>query len=139
MLLPSMTMAAAGTTRWRVIAQWQRPVASHEALIMLYWEMHGTLHRRICVVIKMTSKPCLFFSLSTRNKSSTVTIVKLIYCFKQNQATSPSATPWAGCYIWIRQLIHAVGWANGSPWWGWLGVVLCFAIVFGSCQNGLSS
>ncbi len=58
-----------------------------------------------------------------------VTIVKLIYNFKQNQATAPLRSPLGGlpaCWIGRICLIHSVGGANGSPWWWWLGVVLCF-------------
>jgi hypothetical protein len=49
-----------------VLSQWQRPVALREALVMLHWAMHTTLHRRMCVAIKTSSKPCVFYSLSTR-------------------------------------------------------------------------
>ena len=41
-------------------------------------------------------KKLFIFSLLTRDKSSTVTIIKLIYSFKQIQAAAPSATPWGG-------------------------------------------
>jgi hypothetical protein len=81
------------------------------------------------MVIKMAGKPYVFFSLLTRDNSITVIIINLIYCFNQNQAKAPLATPSGGspvCYIWHIHQIHAVGGANGSPWWGWLGVVLCF-------------
>ncbi len=72
---------------------------------------------------------CIIFSSSTRDKSSMVTILKLVYCFKQNQATAPLHSPSGGlpaCEIGRIRLIHSVGEANGSPWWWWLGVVLCF-------------
>ena len=71
----------------------------------------------------------VFFSLSTRDTSNKVTILKLIYYFKQNRATAPLATPLGrspACYIGLIRLIHSVGGANVSPWWWWLGVVLCF-------------
>ena len=45
----------------QVIAQWQHPVAPREALVVLYWEMQAELQRRIRMVIKMASKPCVFF------------------------------------------------------------------------------
>ena len=92
-------------------------------------DLRAKLHQRIRMVIKMASEPCVFFSSSTRDKSSTITIIKLIYCFKQNQEKAPSATSSGGlpmCLIWHIHIIHAVGGANNSPWWGWLGVVLCF-------------
>ena len=45
----------------RVIARWQRSVAPYEALIVLYRMMRATLHRRIRMVIEMSSEPCVFF------------------------------------------------------------------------------
>jgi hypothetical protein len=36
-------------------------VAPHEALVMQYWEMRAALHWRICMVIKMASKPHVLF------------------------------------------------------------------------------
>ena len=87
--------------------------------------MRAALHQRICMVIEMARNPSVFFSSPTRNKSNKVTISKLIYCFKQNQATAPSATPSGGspvCYILHIHLIHAVGGANSSPWWGGWGL-----------------
>ena len=71
---------------------------------------------------------CIIFSLSTRDKSSMITILKLVNPFEQNQATAPSRSPLGGspvCWIGRIRLIHSVGGANGSPWWWWLGVVLC--------------
>jgi hypothetical protein len=41
--------------------RWQRPVAPLEALVVLYWAMHAAPHRRVCMVIEMASKPCVFF------------------------------------------------------------------------------
>ena len=79
-----------------VIAQLRRPVAPREALVMLYRAMCAALHQRIRMVIKMAREPRVFFSSLTRNKSSKVTILKLIYCFKQYQATAPLATPSGG-------------------------------------------
>ena len=104
-------------------------MAPREALIVLYWAMRSESQRRIHMVIEMASKPIVFFSSSTRNYSNIVTILKLIYCFKQNQVTVPSHSPLGGfsaCYIGRIHLIYSVGGANGSPWWWWLGVVLCF-------------
>ena len=72
---------------------------------------------------------CVFFSLSTRDTSNKVTILKLIYCFKQNQVTATLATTLGGslgCSIGRIHLINSLGGANGSQWWWWLGVVLCF-------------
>ena len=67
-------------------------MAQREALIVLYQAMRAKSHRRIRMVIKMASKPILFFhhQLEIIN---IVTILKLIYCFKQNQATAPSRSP----------------------------------------------
>ena len=41
-----------GNTR-QVVARWQRPVASGEALVMLHWEMRSVLHQRTAMPIKM--------------------------------------------------------------------------------------
>jgi hypothetical protein len=35
------------------LAQWQRPVASSEALDLLHWAMHAVTYRRIAMAIKM--------------------------------------------------------------------------------------
>ena len=80
----------------QIIARWQRPVAPREALVVLYQAMRAASHQRIRMVIKMASKNHVFFSLLTRENSSTVTIIKLIYSFKQNQAAAPLATPLGG-------------------------------------------
>ena len=45
----------------RIIARWQRSVAPREALVVLYWAMRATLHRRIRMVIKMASEPRVLF------------------------------------------------------------------------------
>jgi len=41
--------------RWgnteQVVAQWRRPVASGEALVMLHWAMHSIWHRRTAMAI----------------------------------------------------------------------------------------
>jgi hypothetical protein len=37
----------------RVVAQWRRPVASSEALVMLHQAMHSVLHWRTTMAIKM--------------------------------------------------------------------------------------
>ena len=37
----------------RVVAQWQRSVASGEALVLLHWAMHSVLHRHTAMAIKM--------------------------------------------------------------------------------------
>jgi len=79
--------------------------------------------------LKLASKPSVFFFIVNYKLKQYVTISQPIYCFKQNRATSPSVTPLGGLpvsKILHIHLIHAVGGANGSPWWGWLGVVLCF-------------
>ena len=91
----------------------------------IHQEMCAASHQRIRMVIKMASKICVFFSLLTRDNNSTVTIIKLIYSFKQNQAAAPSATPSGGspaCKIWYIHQIHAVVGANDSPWWGGWGL-----------------
>ena len=36
----------------RVVAQWRRPVASGEALVMLHWAMRSVLHRRTAMAIE---------------------------------------------------------------------------------------
>ena len=45
----------------QIIAQWQRSVALRKALIVLYWAMCSELHQRIRMVIKMASKPIVFY------------------------------------------------------------------------------
>jgi hypothetical protein len=37
------------------LAQWRHLVALHEAMNVLYQVMHPTLHRRICMAIKIAS------------------------------------------------------------------------------------
>ena len=64
-------------------------MAPGEALVVLYQAMRSESQRRIRMVVEFAGEPSVFFSLSSRNKSNTVTISKLIYCFKQNQATAP--------------------------------------------------
>jgi len=43
--------------RWgdteRVLARWQRPVASSKALVMLHWEMCSVSHRRTTMAIEI--------------------------------------------------------------------------------------
>ena len=54
----------------RVIAQWQRPVAPREALVVLYQAMHAESHRRIRMVIEMASEPrVLFFHCQLETKT----------------------------------------------------------------------
>ena len=132
MSLPLMTMADApggygASNRPKMVTSNGSP--PHEALVVLHWTMRATLHRRIRMVIKTASKPSVFFFIVNYKLKQYVTISQPIYCFKQNRATSPSVTPLGGLpvsKILHIHLIHAVGGANGSPWWGWLGVVLCF-------------
>ena len=38
----------------RVVARWQRSVASGETLVMLHWAMNAVLHRRTTMAIKLT-------------------------------------------------------------------------------------
>ena len=85
----------AGAKRCK-IAQKRRSVAPREALVVLYRAMRAELHRRIRMVFEIAGKPSVFFSLSTRHISNIVTILKLIYCFKQNQATAPLRSPSGG-------------------------------------------
>jgi hypothetical protein len=47
----------------QALAQWRHPVASSEALDVLYWVMHPTSHRRIPMVIEIASDSPSFFSL----------------------------------------------------------------------------
>ena len=37
----------------RVVAQWRRPVASGEALVMLHWAMRSVLHRHTTMAIEI--------------------------------------------------------------------------------------
>ncbi len=51
--------------RWgnkvQALALWQHPVAYNEALDVLHWAMHPALHRRIRMVIEVTSNSSAFF------------------------------------------------------------------------------
>ncbi len=38
-----------------ILARWQRPVASSEALDLLHWAMHVVMYRRIAMAIKTAS------------------------------------------------------------------------------------
>ncbi len=38
-----------------ILARWQRPVASSEALDLLHWAMHVVTYRRIITAIKLAS------------------------------------------------------------------------------------
>jgi hypothetical protein len=71
-------------------------VAPREALVVLYQAMCAELQRRIRMVIEIAGELSVFFSLLTRDKSNTVIISKLIYGFKQNQATAPLGSPSGG-------------------------------------------
>ena len=62
----------------RVISRWQRPVAPREALVVLYRAMCAASHRRIRMVIEIAGEPSVFFSLLTRDYSSSVNILKLL-------------------------------------------------------------
>ncbi len=44
-----------------ILAQWQRPVASSEALDFLYQAMQAVSYRRTTTIIKMASKVGAFF------------------------------------------------------------------------------
>ncbi len=43
-----------------ILAQWWHPVASSEALDLLYWVMHAVTYWRIAMAIKTSSKVGLF-------------------------------------------------------------------------------
>jgi hypothetical protein len=44
-----------------ISAQWRHPVASTEALDLLYWAMQGVMYRRIAITIEMASKASVCF------------------------------------------------------------------------------
>jgi len=44
----------------RVVARWQRPVASGEALVMLHWAMRSVSHRRTAMAIDFARGGCAF-------------------------------------------------------------------------------
>ena len=46
-----------------ILAQWQRPVASSEALDPLHWVMYAALHRRIIAAVKMSRKGGVLFCI----------------------------------------------------------------------------
>jgi hypothetical protein len=43
-----------------ILARWQRPVASREALDLLHWAMHAVTCRHIAMAIKTASKVGVF-------------------------------------------------------------------------------
>ena len=45
----------------KIIAQWRRSVAPHEALVVLYQAMRAESHRRIRMVIEIAGKPSVLF------------------------------------------------------------------------------
>ena len=47
----------------RVVARWQRPVASGVALGMLHWAMRFVLHRRTAMAIEMAGRQGALFSI----------------------------------------------------------------------------
>jgi hypothetical protein len=47
----------------QLLAKWQHPVASSEALDVLYWAMCSTLHRIVPVAIEIASDFPAFFVL----------------------------------------------------------------------------
>ena len=53
-------------------------MAPREALVVLYRVMRYELQRRIRMVIEIADEPSVFFSSSTRDKSNTATILKII-------------------------------------------------------------
>ena len=44
-----------------ILAQWQHPVASSEALDLLHWGMHTVTYRRIAMAINTANKVDVFF------------------------------------------------------------------------------
>jgi hypothetical protein len=48
----------------QALAQWQHPVASHEALDVLHWARCPALHCRICMVIEVASNLPAFFVIA---------------------------------------------------------------------------
>ena len=44
-----------------ILVRWRRPVASSEALDLLYWAMHTVLYRRIAMAIETASKVGVLF------------------------------------------------------------------------------
>jgi hypothetical protein len=71
-------------------------VASREALVVLYRAMRAESQRRIRMVIENAGEPSVFFFIVNYKLKQYVTISKLIYCFKQNQATAPSRSSSGG-------------------------------------------
>jgi len=47
----------------RILAQWQRPVASRVALDLPYWEMCSAPYRLISMAIELASKAAALFSV----------------------------------------------------------------------------
>jgi hypothetical protein len=47
----------------QILAQWRRPVASSEALDVLYWAMHPASYRRIRMAIETAHEVGAFFSI----------------------------------------------------------------------------
>jgi hypothetical protein len=45
----------------QALVQWQHPVASSKARVVLHWVMRPALYRRICMVIKIASNLNAFF------------------------------------------------------------------------------
>jgi hypothetical protein len=45
------------------LPQWQHPVASSEALNLLYWAMHAVTYQHIAMAIKTACNIGVFFSL----------------------------------------------------------------------------
>ncbi len=60
-----------------ILAQWQRPVASSEALDLLHWAMHAVVYRRIAMAIKTATylgvfvDCCLFACRPGRRRGNT--------------------------------------------------------------------
>jgi hypothetical protein len=48
----------------QALAQWQRPLASSEALVVLHWAMRPALHRRIRMVVEIVVNLPAFFVAS---------------------------------------------------------------------------
>ena len=63
----------------QALAQWQRPLASSEALVVLHWAMRPALHRRIRMVVEIVvNLPISLLAINTFAKDHVMINIKLI-------------------------------------------------------------
>jgi hypothetical protein len=103
----------------RVLARWWHPVASSEALDLLYWAMHGLLYQRTAATMKMASflgvfvDCCLFACCPEGRWGDTEWVVA--QCRRPvASGVAPDMLHWAMRFVLQQRTAMAIKMANGS-------------------------